>query len=583
MKLRKENRGMQISNRWLLFFIFTAFFSLWSMPSKSFAAGNEWVDVLAKVPVQQGGRVKPFESFAREALLYVTGRTAWEKKTAVEIAWEWIAAPEKWAAIPLIYVGPQPIRDEFGLKLIGKRVSSEVALSEKSFVQKVQDAVHRRERREALSFTDKKRIEIYDRALFLTQLGSGELPGWIPESQNPRGAWLKFADFSVLKPAEWMKELPRAEMDVFKKAAENFAGVFRADSVEAGAKMDAAVFFQKSLEAVWSRAGMGVDQNLLSREIFYNRLHAFGRGSKLYLLAAFFFFVAFVTQRRRKQERDYPFWVGFAAYAAAILLHITGFYLRSAISGRAPVTNMYESIVWVSLAAAIFSLPIYFYLKNKAVLIIAALVAAVGLVIAESFPAVLDPALSPLTPVLRSNLWLTIHVLTITMSYGAFALAWGLGHVVVLGYAFRKNSDGLVSISNAVYRAIQIGVILLASGTVLGGVWANYSWGRFWGWDPKETWALIALLGYLVVLHGRFIGWFGSFGIALGAALAFMGVVMAWYGVNFVLAAGLHSYGFGGGGYGYVATAVITDLIIIGFAAWHYLKNLRLIQTKRGS
>ena len=284
-------------------------------------------------------------------------------------------------------------------------------------------------------------------------------------------------------------------------------------------------------------------------EIFYNRLHAFGRGSKLYLLAALFFILSVISQRKRKKEREYSFSIGLCIYGLGLVLHALGFYLRCAISGRAPVTNMYESIVWVSLAVAVFSLPIYYYVRHVGVVIVSSLVAAIGLMLAESFPAVLDSALSPLVPVLRSNLWLTIHVLTITMSYGAFALAWGLGHVVVLGYAFRKNKEGLLALANAVYRAVQIGVILLATGTILGGVWANYSWGRFWGWDPKETWALIALLGYLVVLHARFIGWFSSFGMAMGAVLAFMGVVMAWYGVNFVLAAGLHSYGFGGGGY----------------------------------
>ena len=119
-------------------------------------------------------------------------------------------------------------------------------------------------------------------------------------------------------------------------------------------------------------------------------------------------------------------------------------------------------------------------------------------------------------------------------------------------------------------------MILLASGTVLGGVWANYSWGRFWGWDPKETWALIALLGYLAVLHGRYAGWLDTFGFAVGSVVAFLGVLMAWYGVNFVLAAGLHSYGFGGGGAPYVAAAALADLAVI---AWAALKVKRRSQT----
>jgi cytochrome c biogenesis factor len=127
--------------------------------------------------------------------------------------------------------------------------------------------------------------------------------------------------------------------------------------------------------------------------------------------------------------------------------------------------------------------------------------------------------------------------------------------------------------TNYLYRTLQIGVVLLAAGTVLGGVWANYSWGRFWGWDPKETWALIALLGYLTVLHGRFAGWLGPFGFAVASTIAFLGVLMAWYGVNFVLAAGLHSYGFGGGGLPYVAAAVVFDIAILAGLTVAYYKN----------
>ncbi len=538
----------------------------------SWAEEKNWQETLASIPVQHGGRVKPFESFAREAVLYVTGKNVWNKQPVAQTVWEWIVTPEKWISQPVIYVGLPQVREEFGLKLINKRVSAEVALGEKSFVQKVEDAMHRRDKRAALSFADKKRIEIYERAIFLTQLGEGSVPGWIPQSQNPQGAWLKFADFAAA-PADWMRDLPQQELQAFKKSAEDFALTFKAEKPDTKATNVAAQNFKNALEAVWTRASMAMDHELVGKEIFYNRLHAFGRGSKLYLLATLFFILSVISRRKRKKDREYSFMIGLCVYGAAVILHTLGFYLRCSISGRAPVTNMYESIVWVSLAVAVFSLPIYYYLRHIGIVITSSLVAALGLLLAESFPAVLDPALSPLVPVLRSNLWLTIHVLTITMSYGAFALAWGLGQIVVLGYAFRKKEDGLVTLASAVYRAVQIGVILLAAGTILGGVWANYSWGRFWGWDPKETWALIALLGYLVVLHARFIGWFGPFGMAMGAVLAFMGVVMAWYGVNFVLAAGLHSYGFGGGGYPYVSSVILADLVLMGFAAWVYKKK----------
>jgi ABC-type transport system involved in cytochrome c biogenesis permease subunit len=104
---------------------------------------------------------------------------------------------------------------------------------------------------------------------------------------------------------------------------------------------------------------------------------------------------------------------------------------------------------------------------------------------------------------------------------------------------------------------------MLAAGTILGGIWADYSWGRFWGWDPKETWAFIALMGYIVMLHGRIAGWLRNFGMAAGAVIAFSLVIMAWYGVNFVLGAGLHTYGFGAGGVEYVAAFIAVHFLYV--------------------
>ena len=137
---------------------------------------------------------------------------------------------------------------------------------------------------------------------------------------------------------------------------------------------------------------------------------------------------------------------------------------------------------------------------------------------------------------LRNNFWLVTHVLTITLSYAAFALALGIADIA-LGYylARSKNREVLELLSTFIYKTLQVGVLLLAVGTVLGSIWADYAWGRFWGWDPKEVWALIALLGYLALLHARYTGWLGNFGLAACAAACFSLVIVAWYGVNFVL------------------------------------------------
>jgi ABC-type transport system involved in cytochrome c biogenesis permease subunit len=144
----------------------------------------------------------------------------------------------------------------------------------------------------------------------------------------------------------------------------------------------------------------------------------------------------------------------------------------------------------------------------------------------------------------------------------------GLGHLNLGLFFFAPGRAALLkTLSLFLYRSLQVGTFFLAVGTLLGGVWASYSWGRFWGWDPKETWALIALLGYLAVLHARFIGWLKDFGMAVGSILGFLLVLMAWYGVNYVLGTGLHAYGFGSGGAGWVFAFAALELLVMVLAA----------------
>ena len=249
-----------------------------------------------------------------------------------------------------------------------------------------------------------------------------------------------------------------------------------------------------------------------------------------------------------------PLYAGsLAAYGVGLVAMLIGFGMRVTISGRAPVTDMYESVVYVGFGIAIIGLILELVYRKRFILVAAAAVSTVALVVADNCPALLDPSLRPLQPVLRSNYWLVIHVMTITMSYAAFALALGISDITLGYYLFGSTHRAVIAaLSKFTYKVLQVGVLLLAAGTILGGVWAAYSWGRFWGWDPKEVWALITLLGYLAVLHSRFIGWVGDLGLAALSVICFSLVVMAWYGVNFVLGAGLHSYGFGGGGQTFV-------------------------------
>ncbi len=209
---------------------------------------------------------------------------------------------------------------------------------------------------------------------------------------------------------------------------------------------------------------------------------------------------------------------------------------------------------------------------------------------------------NPLMPVLRNNFWLLIHVLTITASYGAGALAWGLSNIAMAYYLFgtyrkpvRPSTESVAGGHSLVagmkapakrfparapeecaalaafsYKAIQVAVLMLTVGTILGGLWAAVSWGRFWGWDPKEVWALISLLVYLAVLHGRYAGWSGNFALHVGAILGATSILMTWYGVNYLLDFGKHSYGRGSGGVWIVLTAVAINWAYVGAAAIRY-------------
>ena len=181
--------------------------------------------------------------------------------------------------------------------------------------------------------------------------------------------------------------------------------------------------------------------------------------------------------------------LALGATGVAAFAHVAGMGLRCYVAGRPPVTNMYESVIWVSFGQLVFASILYWRQKQPIVLAVSATLATLGLIAGDAAPAILDPSIQPLVPVLRSNYWLTIHVLTITLGYAAFALTLGLANVTL--FNFLKIGPGvrarIQTLNQLTYRAMQFGVVLIAAGTILGGIWADYSWGRFWGWGPQGS------------------------------------------------------------------------------------------------
>ncbi len=490
------------------------------------------LSTLEEVPIQEGGRKKPYLVFAQESLLALSGKTAiavGEKKMdAMEVVTTFWLDPEGWETQPVILVNHKLLKETIGLELTRKLFSyAELAQNEK-LLKLLGEAQARRARpgNQRLSGLPKEAAEVGLRMAEFESLVKGSAFRFVANPEAADGPW------AVLPPvviSSLRTPFIAGDQEAFAQAA----GAFR--TAMAGIQPQ----FQPP---AWR----------IQLETLYQKAHPFRWAWICYVAAGGALLVL-------GSRAGYALaWV-FAG--AGFALQVAGFVARTLISGRAPVTNMYESVIWVAFGTILFALIFEAIYRSRVFLLGALPVAVVSLILADTQPVALSAAITPLVPVLRDNFWLSTHVTSITLSYAAFALALGIGHIA-LSKVIRGRKPEPALYTN-LYRTLQVGVLLLAAGTILGGVWANYSWGRFWDWDPKETWALITLLGYLIVLHGRIAGKWSGFGMAVGSVLAFLGVLMAWYGVNFVLGVGLHSYGFGTGGFGWALVFVVVEIAFV--------------------
>jgi len=487
------------------------------------------------MPIQEGGRKKPYLVFAQESLLATTGKTSavidGKNQSALEIVTALWLAPQGWEKKPLILVNHKPLKEALGLDANRKLFSYE-ELSGNEKLKKLLDeaTATRMNPRAQLSGLPKEASAVGLRISEFEDMAKGTAFRLVPSPISAEGQWLPVPD-RALRSLKFAYETDNA--DAFAKAVAAFRGAIA----------DIEPQYQPP---AWK----------IHLETEYQKAHPFRWAWICYAAAGL------VLLLSRLGRIGYA--VAWLFAGAGFLLQVAGFASRIIIAGRPPVTNMYESIVWVAFGTILFALIFEAIYRSRYFLLGAIPVAVVSLILADTQSVALNPAINPLVPVLRDNFWLTIHVLTITLSYAAFALALGISHIV-LGKAINGEKPS-AALYNYLYRVLQAGVLLIATGTILGGVWANYSWGRFWDWDPKETWALITLLSYLVVLHGRVAGRWGGFGLAVGGVICFQCVLMAWYGVNFVLGVGLHSYGFGSGGFVYAATFVAAELVFVTLA-----------------
>lgn len=518
-------------------------------------------DALRYMPIQDGGRIKPFDIFAREMLSVVYGKQKFEGREAREIILTWMLGPEAWQDKRIFEIRNHEVLKNLGLPLGQRHFTGDEIFSNPQLQPMMMDLENKRKAKEKLTayFQDLQRLE--NQFFVFREIATGRLLRLIPNSDPSVTSWKSIPEFE--------EKFQTSFMEITQAFVEQLGALTKPD-VDSSAladvkgRLDKAVLQFVTLAKEVQPEAFPSDMRLKA-EIHLIDYHPFQMAYIFYILGSLCMLMGWVFAGKMSfiTKANAAAWIFLFV---GLVLHTYGFLIRVYIMERAPVSNMYETVVWVSWGALVFAFILEAIYKFRLLLFAGAIGGIFCLVLADYAPAVLDPSLQPLEAVLRSNYWLTVHVMTITISYAAFLLAFVLGDVGLFYFwkGAKEHKKQIDEVVVGIYRSMQIGVAFLAPGIILGGIWADESWGRFWGWDPKETWALIALLGYLAVLHGKIAGIIRSFGMVASGVVTFSLVIMAWYGVNYVLGAGLHSYGFGAGGVEYVSGFVLVHFVLVG-------------------
>jgi cytochrome c-type biogenesis protein CcsB len=495
------------------------------------------------------GRVKPLVTFAREHVLAITGREHFDELSALEMLWGYTLDSPTFAERQYVRIDSLELKAALGLPASSRRFSFNDLMGNAQFRDLVDRVGHRQRQELELTRLEKDAAAAYDKLGRVARLMSGEALTIVP-LPDESGRWRS------------IQSLPEAQDAPLRALHE---GLTRLAS--AHASQDAAAFAREAASLGEALRALNPSaypsQSKIDRELFYEDFNAFGKAWKLYLVG--FLLVALLGFT----ERPWGYLAGTLFIGAGFVCHTMGVGMRWAIAERAPVSDMYESLVFMGWGVVAFGLLTQAAYRKRFVALASGLTGFLCLGFAENLP--IDSAINPLVPVLAHTYWLSIHVMTIMLSYSALALAMVLGHVGLFVAVLQRQNVSLASaLSKVLYRTLQIGVLFLAAGIIFGAIWANESWGRYWGWDPKETWSLITMFVYLAIVHARFAGWLGHFGLSASAVLGFLAVVMTYYGVNFILAAGLHSYGFSEGGQFWAALYAAVELALVGGAYLRY-------------
>ncbi len=487
------------------------------------------------------GRMKPMDTVAHDVIAKITGKSALFGLEPTQMFLGMIMQPDLYQNVPMIKIGHPQIALDLGLPKETKFAKFLDFFNKKDNSYKLFKVVTDASRKKPLEKTqyDKELLKIDERVNVSYMAYQGTLMRIFPKPNDENNKWVA--------PMDALKTFAPDEIkDVKMSISAYFLMVSQALKTGDWKNADLAL---KGIQKYQKLHGAAVlpSPKHIEMEIWYNKLGLFGKLVPLYLLMGLILLIfAFINVIKPSFSMKWIMRISWSVLIIGFVLHLIGLGIRWYIAGHAPWSNAYESIVFIA-ASTVFA---GIVLAKNSPFALAGTAILAGITMGVAHMNFINPEITNLVPVLKSY-WLMIHVATIISGDGFFGLGSILSLLVLILFIMRgKDGDANIDrsikeLTNLSEMALIIGLMLLTIGNFLGGVWANESWGRYWGWDSKETWAAVTILIYATVLHLRFIPKLNdTFIYNVSAAWAYSTVLMTYFGVNYYLS-GLHSYAAG--------------------------------------
>ncbi|WP_375723722.1 cytochrome c biogenesis protein CcsA [Arcobacter sp. KX21116] len=510
------------------------------------------------------GRMKPIDTLDREILLKLSGKTSMFDLNADQIVLGMISRPEIWRDVKMIKITTPRLKKFLGIDSSRKYIAFSEVFKDGKYILANEINKATTTKPSDRGTYEKDVIRVDERLNIAYMTYNANLFNMFPNPNDMKSTkWLN--------PVDAMQTFQGRAQQAVETMVRGFINTIIIEDWEnAGKYLDFINAYQRKVGA-----NIIPSERQISNEILFNKIDIFPKLTLAYLLVGFIMLVtSFVVVFNPKIKPKKTTLVAFIVLAILFAAHTFGMGFRWIIAGHAPWSNTYESLLYISWSGVFAG--VVFFRKSLLALSASVIVAAIFMFTAHLTS--IDPQITNLVPVLKSY-WLTIHVSILTASYGFFGLSAIIGFLTLILFIFRKNRPHLdETIKHITYineMSLIIGLSAITIGNFLGGVWANESWGRYWGWDPKETWAYVSIVVYAIVLHLRFVKSLNNpFVLTTASVLAFSTILMTYFGVNFYLS-GMHSYATGDPVPIPMWVYVVTTFVIITIAAAYRNRNLK--------